>query len=372
MRIFTPLLLSVFAAGIALAQTEPESPAPPPEVPVVKPLPPEEAAKIADHFAALSKEFESKKKDIANLALGRYSSAAMSENAAVQFYFECQKMLDDRKPDVNGPDTKKDAKDKADKTRRQYDSIQDTPGYGAVLQLQLQFLVLTMEAPGVKDYGSLVGRVRDFANKAVGIVQSYTAPPEPEHKPAASVKSNSKREAQKQKDNRGDERSRHQVAQLAQRGVMGSPFAQAYSLPNYFKPLESWPQGPLDLQGIYSNMILPYYRKTKPDLLGSEWDQFIRLQALLQRCGSDDNSYAKWLIGEYKTLQWSKWRDLLDNGANRVMAADELVKLCKENPAHPSVAGWVQELAKMAETLKGPSPTTKAPEPEPVPTDPEK
>ena len=372
MRLFTLLILPVFATGLCLAQTTP----PPATVPAeseVKPLAPEEAAKIADQFAALDKEFESKKREIVTLALGRYSSAAQSENAAVQFYFECQRLLEERKPDLDGPDSRKDAKEKADRNKQHYDAIQDTPGYGAVLQLQLQFLVLTMEAPGVKDYGSLVGRVRDFANKAVGIVQTYTAPPEPEHRPASTVKSSSKRESQKQKDNRGDERSRHQVAQLAQRGVMGSFFAQAYSLPSYFKPMENWPQSPLDLQSIYGSMILPYYRKFKPELLGSEWDQFIKLQALLQRYSSDDNDYARWLITEYKTLQWNKWRDLLDNGANRIMAADELVKLCKENPAHPSVVGWVQELVKRAEALKGPKPETLiVTEPEPIPTEPEK
>jgi hypothetical protein len=193
----------------------------------------------------------------------------------------------------------------------------------------------------------------------------YTAPPEPEHKPAAVIKSTAKREAQKQKDVRGDTRSRQKVAQLAQRGVMGSPYAQAFSLQNYFKPLESWPQGPLDLDGIYNGVILPWYRINKPDLLGSQWDQYIKDQAILERCSADDNSYAKWLINEYKTLQWNKWHDLLTNGTNHLMASDELVKLIHENPAHPAVSGWVQELARMAEELKGgtlkPAPTVTEP-----------
>lgn len=343
-----PALLLAVSASVALSQdAAPEAPATP-----VKPFTAEEAAKMAERFTALQKEFDSKQKDILNVALGRYSTAAASEAGAVQLYFECQRMIEERKPDLDGPDTKREAKDKADKTKHQVDSVQDTPGYGSVLQLQAQFLVLSIEAVKAKDTGALIGRLRDFSNQAVKLVQTYTAPPEPEHKPAASVKSSAKREAEKKREARGDEKQRHQVLQLAQRGVMSSPFAQAFNLSSYFKPVQNWPQGPLDLDGIYGNMILPWYRENKPELLGSQWDEFIRDQAVLERCGSDDNAYAKWLIGAYKTLNWKKWRDLLDHGTNRMMAIDELVKMCKENPTHPAVSGWVQELAAIGENMK--------------------
>ena len=365
MRFFITILSLITTSLGLIAQTDTTKPS----VLESKPFTPEEAAKIAEQFAALQKEFEVRKKDIAAMALSRYNTAAQSEAAAVQFYFECQRMIEQRRPDLDGPDSRQETRDKTEQAKRQLDSIQETPGYGAVLQMQAQYLALTMEAPGMKDSGALMSRVRDFSSKAVGIVQTYTAPPEPERKPLSSVKSSSKRDSQKQRDARGDDRSRRQVAQLAQRGVMSTPFATAFSLQSYFTPLSGWSQSPLDLQGVYNGLVFPWYRANKPELLASEWDQYIRHKATLERCASEDTAYAQWLMSEFKTLQWSKWRDVLEHGRDRVMAADELAKLCRENPAHPAVAGWVQELVKLGESMKtttAPAPSSEPPPAEPV------
>lgn len=351
-------------------------PAQTPSTPATNPaLDPADNAKIVDRLARAQKEFEVRKKEIATNALAKFTSGAMSEAAAVQFYFTCQQIVQDRIPDLDGA-TKQDAKDRQERVKQQTEQIEDSPGRAAVLQMQLQYLVLTMEAPQMTDRGAVISRLKDFASRAVGLVKTYTSPPaDPVHKAGAGTSKNgntSKREIEKQREDQRHERARQQVVQLAQQSVMGSVFAQAYNLQNYFKPVEGWPGSPLDLANAYTGMIIPYYREEKRDFLGPAWDEYINLESSVQRCALDDRAYARWGVGTYKNLQWTKWKDLLQHGVNRVMAADELSKLCTENLSHPSVGGWIEDLARTIETLNAgtsaptaTSTATSTPEPAP-------
>lgn len=320
----------------------------------------EEDAQIVLKLAQVQKDFEARKKDVITMALGRYSSAAQSEFAAAQYYVECQALVQSRTPDLDGVTTK----DVKDKSKQQLDSLENAPGRAAILQLQLQYLVFMIEAPKMKDRGAMVARLRDFAAKGIELVKAYSAPAPPEHKPVASVKTKGKKTDPREQQQ--DDRARRQLVRSATQGVMGSIFAQAYNLQNYFKPMDGWPQSPLDLNGIYTGMLMPFYREQKKDMLGSIWDEYIANQALLERCSNDDKGYGNWLIGAGRTLQWQKWKDLLANGKNRVAAADELVKLCKENATHPEVGAWVQELAQLMEQVRTgtlPIPAPAAPPP---------
>jgi hypothetical protein len=356
----TPLLFLLALSSPLLAQTStPEAPTTP--SPATAPSVSGDDAKILEKFAQAQKDFEGRKKDIAAAALGRFTSGAASEAAALQLYFTCQQIVQDRVPDLDG-DTKKDAKEQQERLKQQAEQMAEIPGFSAVLQLQLQYLVLTMEAPTIKERSVLITRLKDFAGKAVDIMKTYTSPPgEPQHKVVATVGSGKgKREQEKQRDAQREERARQQVIQLARQSAMGSIFAQAYSLQNYFKPVEGWPPSALDLPAIYTGMVLPYYRETKKEFVAPTWDEYLGHEATLQRCSLDDRGYARWGIGAYKNLIWSKWMDLFHNGVDRMTAADELAKLCKENPAHPSVGAWMQQLSELANTIKNGSATAEA------------
>lgn len=330
----------------------------------------EDSMKLILKLEQATKEFDSKKKDIANAALAKYTSAAMSELAAAQFYLTCQQMVQDRLPDLDGV-SKKDIKDKQDRTKQQAERIEDTPGRAAVLQMQVQYLVLTMEAPAMKDEGALVSRVHDFMLKAVALVKQYAWPvvEDPQKKPVATVASaaRSKREQEKVRDEKEAERHRREIMQLAGMGVMGSIFAQAYNLQNYFKPREDWPNSPLDLDHIFTGVILPYRHVNKPELLESAWDEFIGLMTTVQRCSTDERGYSKWLIGGYKGLLWRKWQDLYQYGVHKATAVDELVKLVKENPTHSDIGTWAGELTTLAEQLKNPNAVPATPPMKPAP-----
>jgi hypothetical protein len=156
------------------------------------------------------------------------------------------------------------------------------------------------------------------------------------------------------RDEREHERARRDLVQQAKTGVMGSVFAQAYNLSNYFEPMENWPDSPLNLEQIFKGFVFPYRQENKPELLASDWDEYIKHVTHLERCSQDERGYARWLVGSYKSLLWSKWRDLMKNGINRAVAADELVKLIKENPTHEAVSGWVGDLSSLTQEMLHP------------------
>ena len=344
-----------------LAKPNAESPEPKPAAPSLPP----ELAGVVEKFQQAAKDFESKKKEIATTALGRYSSAAQSELSAAQFYITCQQMVQARLPDLNGV-TKKDEKEKQDRAKQMADRIEEAPGRAAVLQLQLQYLVFTMEAPQMKDRGAVVSRLKDFAGKAVNLIATYAGVPtdETKEKERSSSGNRSRREAEKIKDEREMERARRDLVQQAKTGVMGSIFAQAFNLQNYFEPMDNWPESPLNLEQIFKNFVFPYRQQNKPELMASEWDEYIAHVTHLERCSQDERGYSRWLVGHYKSLQWSKWRDLMKNGVSRAMAADELVKLIKENPTNEAVSSWVEDLSSLTEELVN-SPVAPPAEPKP-------
>jgi hypothetical protein len=144
------------------------------------------------------------------------------------------------------------------------------------------------------------------------------------------------------------------VLQLAKASPLNSVFAQAFNLQNYFKALDNWPDSPLNLQEVFPGMIIPFRYDNKPELLASEWDEFLRLETMVQHSSLDETAYARWLIGSYRSLEWQKWLDLLAHGTHRIAAADELARLIKDNPTHPAVGSWADSLTEIMETIKNP------------------
>lgn len=310
-----------------------------------------ELAEILKKLEQARSDFEVKKREIVTAAIGKFSSAAASEAAALRFYFECQSIVNNRVPDLDGTSAKEEREEQA-KTKQQIEAIEDTPGRAAMLQLQIQYLIFTMEAPAMKDRSMLVQRMRDFAAKAVSLLTTYAPPADTEKKPVASVRSRDRRQRDDQQEQQARERARRAVLDAAKQGAMGSVFAQAYNLQNCVEPVENWPQAPLDLSSVYTGIVLPWYRAEKPEMLSTVWDEYLAFEAAVRRCSSNLDGYARWLAGAGKGLQWNKWKDLLANGRNPVLAADELAKLCKENFSHPSVGGWIAELGRLTEQLR--------------------
>ncbi len=349
MRSFLLATLSIFGLQSSiLAQT-------PTPVPASASTPSPEMAQILQKLASVKISFDAKKKEVASTAYARYTTGAQSEANAAALYLTCLQMVQGRVPDLDGV-TKQDVRDQQDRMKAVSEHNIDVPGRASLLQLQLQFLVFTMDAPAIKERSAVILRLKDFATRAIGMVNTNSsAAPEPQRKVTTPVGGKSRKDQEREKEDRELDRNRRELMQLAKTGVLGSTYAQAFNLSSYFKPMESWPKSLIDLDAIFTDHIIPYYHTNKPEQLAKEWDEYIKLSSALERLSNDDNNFARWLIGGYKNLQWRRSMDLLRHGTNRNAAADELVNLIKENPAHPSVGSWASELELAVNEMLNPT-----------------
>ena len=357
-----PLCLAIITLIGLLSAAPAQTPSPAPIAPAaVSPdsgsLSPE-AMQILKKLTAVKASFDSQKQEVAASALARYTAGAQSEATAVALYMSCLQIVQGRVPDLDGT-TKQEARGQQDRLKAIAERNVDSPGRAALLQMQLQFLVFTMQAPAIEDRGAVMSRLEEFATRAVGLLGTYY-PVEPPQK-AHSGSSKSQKDKERAQEARESDAARRDLVKLAKADVMGSLFAEAYNLSYYFKRLGGWPKSLMDLDVIFTSHLIPYTRSNKPELLAKEWEDYIKLTTALEKLTSDEASYARWLVGPYKNLQWKRAMDLLRHGTDRSAAADELVTLVKENPTHPSISTWVTELEKAADEILNPTAPVSTP-----------
>ena len=353
-------VLSLFAASLlpAANPVDKTDQAPPAVLPPG--LNEADRAKILERVKQLQEEFDRQKHDITKGGIARFEAAAASEVAAVEFQLACQKIVHDRVPDLDASNDKIEAKIAQDKVKQQVEAFEAAPGRATAVRTQLEFLVLTLKAPTIKDESVLVAKAREIVNKAMTVVKTFASPnaetvnvkkltPVPAN-PKTKVKAPSLARISKEED-----KARKQIIQTMRQDVMDSIFSQAYNLKNYFKPVDRWGDSALHLAGFYENLILPWFREHKRDDLPAIWDEYVGHELALHRCSEDDPEFAKWGITGYKDLLWDKSMDLLTYGNHRAQSLDELSKLIKENPSHPRIERWVESISALAETLKGPA-----------------
>ena len=325
-------------------------------------------AKILESVQQIQKDFDKQKHDVTAGGLSRFVNAAASELAAVEFYLACQKIVQDRTPDLDNTNDKQEAKIAQDRVKQQVKDYEAAPGRATAVKIQLEYLVLTLQSPTVKDQAALIAKARDMVGRAMIVVKTYASPnAEPLNikKLAAGTGSNrgKAKAPSAQQRTKEEDRTRRQIIQTMKQNVMNTIFSQAYNLKSYFKPVENWAESPLALDSIYEEFALPYFRENKRDDLLTVWEEYEGHQLALHRCEEDDQDFAKWGITGYKNLLWHKWMDMLTYGNRKSQSLDELTKLIKDNPSHPDVDSWVKDLAAFADALQPPgTPKTDKPQ----------
>ena len=374
-----PLIVAVAFAPLASHGQTPASDATTPEAsteaaPAAAPvLSPEVVAQLLARVEKMQKDFAQQKHDVLTSAIARLSTAAGSDAAAIDFYLACRRIITERTAVAQDAiatkkATPKDAKAVDQREQQMRDNLEE-PGHAVVLRLQAEYLMITLEAPQSKDHAFLVGRVRDFVNKAMNIIRlSITAPMDNSgKKPVATVGSKSRdREQERERQMQQEMKARRSIPQQLQQSVLSSSYAQAYNLANYHKKVEGWVDEPLSLASVYPSYILPHYRATRRADLVGVWDEYLGHSLTMQRALLDDAPFARWGITEYKQLQWDKWCDLLINGSNPAVASDELASLFHDNPTHPAIAQWLESLQTLAEPYKPVAPEPAEPSAEPA------
>lgn len=341
MKHFIPTLL-LFAPALLIAQ-----PAPSPSPTATSKLTDEQTANIIKQLDQIEAQITKNRGDAFSNALTRFKAGAANDKDALALYLDCYKLEHFDRRDLKQSDFQ-EWKD------RNEDRLKD-PEFIIGLRLQLEYLVLCIQAQDATDMGPLVNSIQSFIPKAVTAVQNTMT-----HSASGALKD-------KDKD-KGRANGGRQLLDSLRQPVTGTDFSKAYLLDDLLKR-QDWEYSPMGINGIYQNILLPYYLKNKPAELPAQWDARINAELVLRKAVTSETEYQLFHKENYPQLLWTKNTYLLKNNVTPILALAEMLKIVRDNPTHANANTWVKELreAVLASQNGGvdaeaTSPITKSPD----------
>jgi hypothetical protein len=147
------------------------------------------------------------------------------------------------------------------------------------------------------------------------------------------------------------------------RGVGETVFATYFQVAPFLAGMTGWEDRPFDVEGIYTQTILPEMRLEKDPRLLAYWDS--RIQTDGARAEGSQNSL---LINKFRnirlpTLLWNRAEDEIAIGRQNQGITDMLA-LIKAHPDHPDFEKWA---ARLQEIVSPPPAASPAPASAPSP-----
>lgn len=274
-------------------------------------LTPEQIDMLTRQLAELESQISKLRGDNLSQVLQKLRAAAASNNSAMAFYIDCEKLVSITRKELDRDQTKR-MEERIDRgaDRRAIDAKTDgDPSLAA--RLMLQYLILSLEAHETKDRAALIPKLLAHiqellanADKLKGRAHSLLA---------------------------GDLASDR------------NPVTAAYQLQRYLKA-ENWTNNAADVRGMFMQTLLPWARDHKPEELAALWDQRITAETAQRKGALPDAEYQLWLQNELPALRWERAEYLLRHGTTPVNALADMLKLIKEFPAHADAPKWLASL----------------------------
>lgn len=315
------------------------------------PLKKEDIEKYLEGLENLRKAIVAQRSQKNGVALKAYVRNAASPTQANAFYLDCLKKL--RFTDEN-------KRSEAWRTYREDNEGEiDTTFHREARQMELRYLILTIEAAHVDDRRDMMPKLLDYIDKLVAM------------------------------DGRA-----YEFVESADASV----FTEAYGIENTIDP-GFWEMSPTNVGGIYDQAILPHLREHRDERLISAWQSKIKHMTALEesrKAGKDKaereeirderrggprgrnsdprfRAEARDEIDRYETfmsetlpeLKWEMCKDLLEHGF-RDQAIPLMVTVIRDHAEHQEVITWLNELeadlvTALAEFGIGTSPGSTSP-----------
>ncbi len=256
-------------------------------------------------------------------ALAAFRGAAGDDGAAIELYLNCMEL-------VNFDEQHKKASDFREWKRKEAEKLSD-PALRTALRLQLRWLILTLQSvPEDADRQKLGGEARQLMDSIFA-------------------------EAEKLSGQEG----------LLGQSVMGTVFARAYEITQ--TKVENWPQSPIQIEAIYSQIIFPPLRNaSRLEELRAAWIKRIYQEGAVARHwskkgdgkGDDDRkglagaasdtspAYEKFVENTQPKLQWEMEVDLFRAG-DESGAASRMLGHLQKYISHASAKAWSDELVEL-------------------------
>jgi len=304
MKLLLPLLLSI--PLFLHAQTE---------VPASSPvtLTDDQMANIMKQLDQIEQTINKNRSDAFSTALSQFKIAVASDKAAIDLYQSCVKLVNFERKDLKGSDfqTWKD---------RNEGMLKD-PDFVAGLRLQLEYLIMSLQAQQVEDVSNLLPALQSYLSKAIAAIQNTT-----KHSASGAV-----------------QRGAGRLVDVLNKPVSNSIFSQAYQLQNQFANPD-WEYSPLAIGSIYGKIILPSYLENKPSEFATQWDNRISAEINLRKAQQSETEFQVYYKENYPQLQWAKAQSLFTNNLNTMQALADMLKIIRENPTHPKAGDWLKDI----------------------------
>ena len=303
-------------ALLALAFTFPISAqdTPPSEKPK---LTPEQIANITQQLIALETEIQRVRGDSLGQILTKLRAAAASDAAAMKLFDECVELVTVERKDLDSDEAKRvsERNERNSEGRGSVDEDRDGD-FATAVRLQLQFIVLTLEAHDTKDKGTMQPKIQSYVQDLLA------AAPKLKGRALQHLRSDLKN---------------------------GNPVVEAFRLDPYLDA-DDWSPTPGNLGAIWAATVLPWYLVEKPEELATQWDNRITGEATLRQAYMPEPEYALWLQTDLPTLKWERAEYLYQNGPTPINAMADMLKIIKEYPVHANSPKWLEKLRMLVDS----------------------
>ena len=332
-------LLAVVLAAPAIAQT-PANPVAEPVAPEYKViLTPAQTEHILKELEKVETQIGKGRGTVFSAAMAKFREGMASPAAAMALYLDCYKLEHFDRKNLKTADfmdwrNKNEAKLKDEDFRR-------------ALWLQLEYLVMTIQAQEIDDskkMAPIVTSMQAFLGKAVTAIQGTTF-----HSASGAV---TDKDAKGGRKGGGGVPAGDILGTLRQ-SVSDSVFAKAYSLEDFLKR-EEWEYQPLNVKGIYSNIIFPYYLAEKPTDLPAQWDARINAEVAMQRALRSETDFNEYNKDAGPRMLWEKNNYLVANDVSAVKALADMLKVIQTYPSHPDAMDWLKEFRDLVQKVSEP------------------
>ena len=348
-------LLALLLASPAVAQT-PAEPAAEPTAPAVKAiLTPVQTEHILKELEKVQAQIGKGRGSVYSAAMAKFREGMASPAAAQALYLDCYKLMHYDRKDLKQADFM-DWRNKHEEELKDEDFKQG-------LALQLEYLVLTVQAQEIdtpKKMAPVVTAVQGFLGREITAIQGATV-----HSASGAVadKGAAKGAGPGGGGGQGGRRGgggggnngpAGGIVETLRESVKRSEFARAYSLDDFLQR-KDWEYVPLDVKGIYANIIFPYYLVEKPTELAAQWDARMNAEMAMQKALKSETEFQEYAQDAGPRMIWEKNNYLVTNNVGAVTALADMLKLIQTYPSHPDAMQWLGGFRELVKKVSEPS-----------------
>ena len=292
---------------------------------------------VQEQLAALEGEITTQRTGFLSGIIERFRKATSSDAAAMNFYLDCKKIVDLERKDMT-KDAVRSQVERMESQMEKWTGTSPTDGrdegdFGKAVRLQLEYLVLTLEAHETPP---------DDMIKMVPKLKAYIA----------AVMENAKK-------------LKGRALNHLNGNISNNAFVEAYQLDRYLST-EHWSMNPLGFGDMWEKCIFPLMEKESRDGLPEQWDTRIKTEMAFREESMYKPEYELWVQNEVPVLRWARAQYLYEKGPSPVNAMADMLKIIREYPGHASAPDWLEALRELVAQASGadaPPPAAETPMP---------